>query len=172
MDVKDKGNGTYLAEYTVPDHHTSVMTSDHQRLSRQYTLSVCFRRAHIKGSPFVVNVTCGSPQSGTGNKEPQVLRSSSSSSLQYKPISSPVNRYSYDISDRTTCAAKTTATGSGIKSANLGKKGNLYSYENVFGTGKNKKRVVEDVSRAFYFSFSAASPQHKEASTEEREYKQ
>ena len=136
VDVKDKGNGKYLAEYTVPDHHTSVMTSGHQRLSRQYTLSVCFRRAHIKDSPFVVNVTCVSLQSGTGNKEPQVLRSSSSSSLQYKPISSPVNRYSYDISDRTTCAAKTTATGSGIKSANLGRKVNRYSYENVFGTGK------------------------------------
>ena len=170
MDVKDKGNGTYLAEYTVPDHHTSVMTSDHQRLSRQYTLSVCFRRAHIKGSPFVVNVTCGSPQSGTGNKEPQVLRSSSSSSLQYKPISSPVNRYSYDISDRTTCADKITATGSRIKSANLGKKVNPYGC--LPGTGKNKKRVVDDVPRAFYFSFSLASPQHKEASTEEREYKQ
>ena len=122
VDVKDKDNGTYLAEYTVPDHHTSFMISYHQGRSRQYRLSVCLRGAHIKDSPFVVNVTCGSPQSGTGNKEPQVLRSSSSSSLQYKAIYSPVNRYSYGSSNRTTCAAKTTATGSGIKSANLGKK--------------------------------------------------
>ena len=89
MDVKDKDNGTYLAEYTVPDHHTSFMISDQQGRSCQYRLSVCLRGAHIKDSPFVVNVTCGSPQSGTGNGEPQVLRSSSSSSLKYKPISSP-----------------------------------------------------------------------------------
>ena len=70
VDVKDNDNGTYLAEYTVPDH-TSFKLSDHKGRLRQYTLSVCLRGAHIKDSPFVVNVTCGSPQSGTGNKKPR-----------------------------------------------------------------------------------------------------
>ena len=48
VDVKDENNGTYLAEYTVPE--TFIF-------SGQYTLSVCLRGAHIKGSPFVVQVT-------------------------------------------------------------------------------------------------------------------
>ena len=41
-DVKDQNDGTYLAEYTVR--------------CGQYTLSVCLRGAHIKGSPFAVQV--------------------------------------------------------------------------------------------------------------------
>ena len=67
VDVKDNDNGTYLAEYTVPHYHTSSMMISDLR-SRQYTLSVYLRGFHIKGSPFVVNVTCGPSQSGTGNK--------------------------------------------------------------------------------------------------------
>ena len=139
VDVKDNDNGTYLAEYTVPDHHTSFKLSDHKGRLRQYTLSVCLRGAHIKDSPFVVNVTRGSPQSGTGNKEPQVLRSSSCSSLQYKPISSPVSPYSYGFSYRTTCAANSTATGSGIKSANLGKKA-TFTITSRDSQGRQRKR--------------------------------
>ena len=44
VDLNDRNNGTYLAEYTV------------DKLYGKLTLSVCLRGAHIKGSPFVVNV--------------------------------------------------------------------------------------------------------------------
>ena len=44
VELKDRKDGTYLAEYTV------------DKLYGKLTLSVCFRGAHIKGSPFVVNV--------------------------------------------------------------------------------------------------------------------
>ena len=44
VELKDRKDGTYLAEYTV------------DKLYGKLTLSVCLRGAHIKGSPFVVNV--------------------------------------------------------------------------------------------------------------------
>ena len=43
VDLNDRNNGTYLAEFTV------------DKLYGKLTLSVCLRGAHIKGSPFVVN---------------------------------------------------------------------------------------------------------------------
>ena len=49
VDVEDQDDGTYLAEYTVPNKFPSPCG--------QYTLSVCLRGAHIKGSPFSVQVT-------------------------------------------------------------------------------------------------------------------
>ena len=48
VDVEDQDDGTYLAEYTVPNKFPSPCG--------QYTLSVCLRGAHIKGSPFSVQV--------------------------------------------------------------------------------------------------------------------
>lgn len=45
VDVEDQDDGTYLAEYTAPT------------VPCEYTLSVCLRGAHIKGSPFSVQVT-------------------------------------------------------------------------------------------------------------------
>ena len=44
VELKDRKDGTYLAEYTV------------DKMYGKLTLSVCLRGAHIKGSPFVVNV--------------------------------------------------------------------------------------------------------------------
>ena len=44
VELKDRKDGTYLAEYTV------------DRLYDELTLSVCLRGANIKGSPFAVNV--------------------------------------------------------------------------------------------------------------------
>ena len=44
VELKDQKDGTYLAEYTV------------DKMYGKLTLSVCLRGAHIKGSPFVVNV--------------------------------------------------------------------------------------------------------------------
>ena len=44
VELKDRKDGTYLAEYTV------------DKLCGKLTLSVCLRGAHIKGSPFAVNV--------------------------------------------------------------------------------------------------------------------
>ena len=44
VELKDRKDGTYLAEYTV------------KRLYGKLTLSVCLRGVHIKGSPFAVNV--------------------------------------------------------------------------------------------------------------------
>ena len=44
VELNDRKNGTYLAEYTV------------EKLCGKLTLSVCLRGAHIKGSPFAVNV--------------------------------------------------------------------------------------------------------------------
>ena len=44
VDLNDRNNGTYLAEFTVDKFYGKL------------TLSVCLRGAHIKGSPFVVNV--------------------------------------------------------------------------------------------------------------------
>ena len=87
VDVKDNDNGTYLAEYTVPEYHESFMISDHQAQSSQYTLSVCLRGAYIKNSPFVVFVT-------RGPKEPRVLRSTLSSSLRDGTLSCSVGRTS------------------------------------------------------------------------------
>ena len=79
VDVKDKGNGTYLAEYTVPDDHFMRFTSsDSQPRTVQYTLSVCLVGAHIRGSPFVVKVTRHSPPSLTG------MKNRFSSSLKFK----------------------------------------------------------------------------------------
>ena len=45
VELNDRKDGTYLAEYTV------------DMLCGKLTLSVCLRGAHIKGSPFAVNVT-------------------------------------------------------------------------------------------------------------------
>ena len=64
MDVKDKDDGTYLAEYTVPEQdYFSFFLSflDGRGGPGRYTLSVYLRGAHIKGSPFVVQVTRCSP---------------------------------------------------------------------------------------------------------------
>ena len=44
VELNDRKDGTYLAEYTV------------DKLYGKLTLSVCLRGAHIKGSPFAVNV--------------------------------------------------------------------------------------------------------------------
>ena len=64
VDVKDNDNGTYLAEYTVPyQNFIYDIFKGGQGRSGQYTLSVCLRGAHIKGSPFVVQVTRSSPGS-------------------------------------------------------------------------------------------------------------
>ena len=66
VDVKDNDNGTYLAEYTVPyQNFIYDIFIGGQGRSGQYTctLSVCLRGAHIKGSPFVVQVTRSSPGS-------------------------------------------------------------------------------------------------------------
>ena len=49
VDVKDQNDGTYWAEYTVPNNLDTSPCG-------QYTLSVCLRGSHIKGSPFVVQV--------------------------------------------------------------------------------------------------------------------
>ena len=79
VDVKDKGNGTYWAEYTVPDDHFMRFTSsDSQPRTVQYTLSVCLVGAHIRGSPFVVKVTRHSPPTLTG------MKNRFSSSLKFK----------------------------------------------------------------------------------------
>ena len=43
VELNDRKDGTYLAEYTV------------DKLYGKLTLSVCLRGAHIKGSPFAVN---------------------------------------------------------------------------------------------------------------------
>ena len=44
VELNDQKDGTYLAEYTV------------DKMYGKLTLSVCLRGAHIKGSPFAVNV--------------------------------------------------------------------------------------------------------------------
>ena len=65
VDVKDNDNGTYLAEYTVPYQNVIYdIFKGGQGRSGQYTLSVCLRGAHIEGSPFVVQLTQCSSQSG------------------------------------------------------------------------------------------------------------
>ena len=67
VDVKDNDNGTYLAEYTVPYQDflsDMILMNGGQGRLGQYTLSVCLRGAHIEGSPFVVQVTRCSSQSG------------------------------------------------------------------------------------------------------------
>ena len=64
VDVKDKDDGTYLAEYTVPEQdYLSFILSFLVGGGGpgRYTLSVYLRGAHIKGSPFVVQVTRCSP---------------------------------------------------------------------------------------------------------------
>ena len=70
VELKDQKDGTYLAEYTV------------DKMYGKLTLSVCLRGAHIKGSPFAVNVQ---PLIRSNSPEIQgALRSSRSSSLQKK----------------------------------------------------------------------------------------
>ena len=44
VELNDRKDGTYLAEYTV------------DKMYGKLTLSVCLRGAHVKGSPFAVNV--------------------------------------------------------------------------------------------------------------------
>ena len=59
VDVKDNGNGTSLAEYTVPYQDflsDMILMNGGQGRLGQYTLSVCLRGAHIEGSPFVVQL--------------------------------------------------------------------------------------------------------------------
>ena len=53
VDVKDQDNGTYLVEYT-NGRHLSLAHFLGLFPSFGYTLSMCLRGAHIKGSPFVV----------------------------------------------------------------------------------------------------------------------
>ena len=43
VELNDRKDGTYLAEYTV------------DKMYGKLTLSVCLQGAHIKGSPFAVN---------------------------------------------------------------------------------------------------------------------
>ena len=70
VELKDRKDGTYLAEYTV------------DKMYGKLTLSVCLRGAHIKGSPFAVNVQ---PLIRSNSPEIQgALRSSRSSFLQKK----------------------------------------------------------------------------------------
>ena len=65
VDVKDNDNGTYLTEYTVPyQNFIYDIFIGGQGRSGQYTLSVCLRGAHIEGSPFVVQLTRCSSESG------------------------------------------------------------------------------------------------------------
>ena len=49
VDVEDQNDGTYLAEYTIPDNLNPSPCG-------QYTLSVRLRGSHIWESPFVVQV--------------------------------------------------------------------------------------------------------------------
>ena len=44
VELNDRKDGTYLAEYTV------------DKMCGKLTLSVCLQGEHIKGSPFAVNV--------------------------------------------------------------------------------------------------------------------
>ena len=46
VNVRDEKNGSYVATYTIPSGAKRV----------DYTLSVCLRGAHIKGSPFTVHI--------------------------------------------------------------------------------------------------------------------
>ena len=56
VDVEDQDDGTYLVEYTIfPDlSFFSFTEMNHDPWFDDYTLSVCLRGAHIKGSPFAV----------------------------------------------------------------------------------------------------------------------
>ena len=82
VELKDRKDGTYLAEYTV------------ERLYDKLTLSVCLRGAHIKGSPFAVNVQ---PLIRSNSPEIQgAVRSSPSSSLLQKKINAVYQKYNYD----------------------------------------------------------------------------
>ena len=49
VDVKDQNDGTYSAEYTIPDNLNPSPCGQHK-------LSVCLRGSHIMESPFVVQV--------------------------------------------------------------------------------------------------------------------
>ena len=51
VDVKDQDDGTYLVEYT---SYRCMSLLCFLPSIDDYTLSVCLRGAHIKGSPFVV----------------------------------------------------------------------------------------------------------------------
>ena len=51
VDVKDQDDGTYLVEYT---NGRYLSLAQFFVPLFDYTLSVCLRGAHIKGSPFVV----------------------------------------------------------------------------------------------------------------------
>ena len=69
VELNDRNDGTYLAEYTVDN------------LYGKLTLSVCLRGAHIKGSPFAVNV-----KRLIRSNSPEIqgaVRSSGYSSLSY-----------------------------------------------------------------------------------------
>ena len=87
VDVKDNDDGTYLAEYTVPDDQASLVISDHQAQSSMYTLSVWLRGANIKNSPFLVFVT-------RFPNKPRVLRSTLSNSLRDETIDCSPSRTS------------------------------------------------------------------------------
>ena len=82
VELKDRKDGTYLAEYTV------------DKMYGKLTLSVCLRGAHIKGSPFAVNVQ---PLIPSNSPEIQgAVRSSPSSSLLQKKINALYQKYNYD----------------------------------------------------------------------------
>ena len=81
VELKDRKDGTYLAEYTV------------ERLYDKLTLSVCLRGAHIKGSPFAVNVQ---PLIRSNSEIQGAVRSSPSSSLLQKKINAVYQKYNYD----------------------------------------------------------------------------
>ena len=56
-----------------------------------------------------------------------------------KSIEKAIRQSAGDISDRSTCAANSTATGSGIKSANLGKKA-TFTITSRDSQGRQRKR--------------------------------
>ena len=61
VDLKDRKDGTYLAEYTV------------DKLHGEMTLSVVLRGAHIKGSPFSVLVERLNPPPQVSELSPKAL---------------------------------------------------------------------------------------------------
>ena len=82
VELKDRKDGTYLAKYTV------------ERLYDKLTLSVCLRGAHIKGSPFAVNVK---PLIRSNSPEIQgAVRSRLSSSLVQKKLNALYQKNNYD----------------------------------------------------------------------------
>ena len=82
VELKDRKDGTYLAEYTV------------DKMYGKLTLSVCLRGAHIKGSPFAVNVK---PLIRSNSPEIQgAVRSRLSSSLVQKKLNALYQKNNYD----------------------------------------------------------------------------